>query len=203
MTKDIRAALVQRAEAVRKMPSLAAYEVLVGDLLVMMDAIPADAVTVDALARRVDDLIGELQAAAFDDADMQTREWERWFATERKAIAEAFNAAAVPVDAERLARAIHSLKFDRGDTPTCPICTDVAERILAADAALAPAPSELKVRALYSRLAKEYEETEPIVPDHGGGVPGDLYDLTTQNNCPRCMHTSDFCGTDTCNCELA
>jgi hypothetical protein len=33
---------------------------------------------------------------------------------------------------------------------------------------------ESGVRALYKRLAREYEK-HPIVPDHGGGVPGDRY----------------------------
>jgi hypothetical protein len=35
--------------------------------------------------------------------------------------------------------------------------------------------SEMAVRALYARLAREYEEKEPIVRDHGGGLPGDRY----------------------------
>jgi hypothetical protein len=33
------------------------------------------------------------------------------------------------------------------------------------------------VRAMYKRLAQDYRDHEPIVPDCGGGVPGDLYDL--------------------------
>ena len=33
------------------------------------------------------------------------------------------------------------------------------------------------VRAWYKRLAQEYLDNEPIVPDCGGGVSGDLYDL--------------------------
>ena len=33
------------------------------------------------------------------------------------------------------------------------------------------------VRDWYKRLAREYKEHEPIVPDCGGGAPGDLYDL--------------------------
>jgi hypothetical protein len=36
--------------------------------------------------------------------------------------------------------------------------------------------SEILVRGLYARLAREYEK-QPIVPDRGGGVPGDRYDL--------------------------
>jgi hypothetical protein len=32
------------------------------------------------------------------------------------------------------------------------------------------------VRAMYKRLARAYE-AEPTVPDCGGGVPGDLYEL--------------------------
>ena len=32
------------------------------------------------------------------------------------------------------------------------------------------------VRALYARLAREYE-AEPTVPDHGGGLPGDRFPL--------------------------
>lgn len=32
------------------------------------------------------------------------------------------------------------------------------------------------VRAMYARLAREYE-AEPTVPDHGGGVPGDRFPL--------------------------
>ena len=33
------------------------------------------------------------------------------------------------------------------------------------------------VRAWYKRLAQEYRDNEPIVPDCGGGVSGDLYEL--------------------------
>jgi hypothetical protein len=36
---------------------------------------------------------------------------------------------------------------------------------------------ESPVRAMYRRLAREYEETEPTVPDRRGGVKGDLYDF--------------------------
>lgn len=32
------------------------------------------------------------------------------------------------------------------------------------------------VRAMYARLARAYE-AEPMVPDHGGGVPGDRFPL--------------------------
>lgn len=35
---------------------------------------------------------------------------------------------------------------------------------------------EVGVRAMYARLASDYE-AEPTVPDHGGGVPGDRYPL--------------------------
>ena len=49
---------------------------------------------------------------------------------------------------------------------------DTAQRV-AALAELA-APDESPLRAMYQRLAAEYE-LEPTVPDHGGGVKGDRY----------------------------
>lgn len=47
---------------------------------------------------------------------------------------------------------------------------------------IAPVPPEVRrkevvgVRAMYARLAREYE-AEPTVSDHGGGVPGDRFPL--------------------------
>ena len=39
-----------------------------------------------------------------------------------------------------------------------------------------PRVEDAGVRAMYARLARDYE-AEPTVPDLGGGVPGDLYQL--------------------------
>jgi len=36
---------------------------------------------------------------------------------------------------------------------------------------------EEAIRAWYKWLAQKYLEHEPVVPDCGGGAPGDLYDL--------------------------
>jgi len=114
-------------------------------------------------------VMGRIQYGWVGPSDML----EEWASVIRQALA-----TDLVMDQARLTRAIDTVSahLEAQHDPLSSIYADPNHPALAALLLAAAREEEGGVRALYARLAKEYE-AEPIVPDRGGGLPEDRYSL--------------------------